>query len=179
MFWKVNIWRVRTMIILSGSIIQTFKIRKRSLPTKWNENGSSYKDNSRVPNIIFHFLHGFGNLQFNQNHILTDGSTFHTLHLLPGRHLSANVCVCVYMYMCVCVCMCVHMCIYVCVCIYVYVCVYACVYVYICVCIWCVCIYIYMCVCVCVCIYIYMLFFFFWLEYTRVVWGQTTLLIWF
>lgn len=31
MFWKVNILRVRTVIILSGSIIQTFKTRKRYL----------------------------------------------------------------------------------------------------------------------------------------------------
>ena len=56
MFWEINILRVRTTIILSGSITQTFKTRKRYLCL------SSYQNNSRLPNIIFvHFLPVFGN----------------------------------------------------------------------------------------------------------------------
>ena len=44
------------MIILSDSIIETFKTRKTFLLTKQSENGSSYQinqNNSRLRNITF------------------------------------------------------------------------------------------------------------------------------
>ena len=49
------------MIILSDSIIETFKTRKKFLPTKQSENGTSYQNNQnnlRLHNIIllFRFL---------------------------------------------------------------------------------------------------------------------------
>lgn len=46
------------MIILSDSIIETFKTRKKFLPTKQSENGTSYQNNQnnlRLHNIILLF----------------------------------------------------------------------------------------------------------------------------